>query len=109
MIANNLPLCHPLLRLPFPRGGYQLPFLPTVACLFLFIEGHTTAKKLLCYSVCNPQQSAHSKQQAAKKLLCYSVFKTKQQISSKPAATKELPCYAVFNNKQQAGSKGAAR
>ena len=33
-IINSLLCGHPLLRLPFPRGGYQLAFLQTVACTF---------------------------------------------------------------------------
>jgi hypothetical protein len=64
MIANSLPTHHPLLRLPFSRGGYQLPF----------------------QLVFNHQIRLSSNPTAAAKILCYSVFENKQQTSRRPAA-----------------------
>jgi hypothetical protein len=51
-----MPSNHPLLRLPFPRGGYQYVFLQIVADLFLPSNKPIAIEKLLCYSVFKPLQ-----------------------------------------------------
>ena len=47
----NLLIGHPLLRLPFPRGGYQLPLQHIVPYSSHPTNNPPAAKKLLCYAV----------------------------------------------------------
>jgi hypothetical protein len=78
-IINSLLYGHPLLRLPFPRGGYQLAFPLIVPYLSLPTVNLPAAEKILCYSVFYPQQPSSRKPSAAEKILCYSVFNPPQQ------------------------------
>jgi hypothetical protein len=105
MVCYCLLRGHPLLRLPFPRGGYQFVFLQTVACSFFLFSKPAAAEKILRYSVFQNQQQASIIHSPAEKLLCYSVLKPKQQPSSKPAAAEKILCYSVFKNKQRIRSK----
>jgi hypothetical protein len=88
-IINSLLYGHPLLRLPFPRGGYQLAFPLIVPYLSLPTVNLPAAEKILCYSVFYPQQPSSRKPSAAEKILCYSVFNPPQQLK-KHAVTLSL-------------------
>ena len=95
-ITNSLLYGHPLLRLPFPRGGYQLAFPLTVPYSLLPTVNLPATKKLLCYSVfqAQKQQKIYSvtlspKHRSSRKttlLLC---------LSNTEAAEKPF-CYPVL-------------
>ena len=55
-IINTLPKHHPLLRLPFPRGGYQLAFQLVFNHQFLPTSNPTAAAKIRCYAVFKNKQ-----------------------------------------------------
>jgi hypothetical protein len=78
-MANCLLCGHPFLRLPFPRGGYQLAFLLIVPYSSLPTNNLQAAKKLLCYSVFKKELLCLYTATAAEKLRCYAAFKNYQQ------------------------------
>ncbi|SNU10422.1 hypothetical protein SAMN06298210_102184 [Prevotellaceae bacterium KH2P17] len=100
-IANCLPSGHPLLRLPFPRGGYQLALQHIVAHSFLTYKHPRSSKTILCYSVFTPQQ------QQKKYFVTLSLHRNNSRKNTlllclyTATTAEKLRCYAVFKNCQQ--------